>query len=143
MCNQFVKLSKRCFITDYNEEIQTRRRFIELATPKEITLKSYDSEYMVNAISKSYIANVHLCFETFLKEICNEIKSFGENPYQEKLQEDSWLKCAVKNIVREKLSQDNQTLFDLCEYYRLIRNSTVYDLGDVKLHEKAFMCDCM
>lgn len=41
---------------------------------------------MVNAISRSYIVNVHLCFETFLKEICNEIKIFGKNPYQEKLQ---------------------------------------------------------
>ena len=109
--NQFVELSKRCFIADYDSEIHTRNSFIELATQKEITLTSYDSEYMINAISRSYIVNVHLCFETFLKEICNEIKNFGNNVYQEKLQEDSWLKCAVKNIVNEKLSQDNQALF--------------------------------
>lgn len=36
--NQFVELSKRCFIADYNLEIQTRSSFIELATQKEITL---------------------------------------------------------------------------------------------------------
>lgn len=136
--NQFVELSKRCFIADYDSEIHTRNSFIELATQKEITLTSYDSEYMINAISRSYIVNVHLCFETFLKEICNEIKNFGNNVYQEKLQEDSWLKCAVKNIVNKKLSQDNQALFDLCEYYRLVRNTAVHDLCDVKSHEKEF-----
>lgn len=127
----FVELSKRCFVADYNSEIQTGSSFIELATQKEIILTSYDSEYIVNAISRSYIVNVHLCFETFLKEVCNEIRKFGKNPYQEKLQEDSWLNCAVKNIVKEKLSQDNQSLFDLYEYYRLIRNTAVYDLCDV------------
>lgn len=136
--NQFVELSKRCFIADYDSEIHTRNSFIELATQKEITLTSYDSEYMINAISRSYIVNVHLCFETFLKEICNEIKNFGNNVYQEKLQEDSWLKCAVKNIANEKLSQDNQALFDLCEYYRLVRNTAVHDLCDVKSHKKEF-----
>lgn len=136
--NQFVELSKRCFVADYNSEIQTRSSFIELATQKEITLTSYDPEYIVNAISRSYIVNVHLCFETFLKEVCNEIKKFGKNLYQEKLQEDSWLNCAVKNIVKEKLSQNNQSLFDLCEYYRLIRNTAVHDLCDVKSHEKEY-----
>ena len=136
--NQFVELSKRCFVTDYKEEIQNRNSFIELATQREITLTSYDSEYMVNAISKSYIVNVHLCFETFLKEICNEIKKYGKTPYQEKIQEDSWLKCAVKNIVGGKLSKDNQALYELCEYYRLIRNTTVHDLCDVKSHEKEY-----
>lgn len=70
---------------------------------------------MINAISRSYIVNVHLCFETFLKEICNEIKKYGKNPYQEKIQGDSWLKCDIKNIVSGKLSQDNQALFELCE----------------------------
>lgn len=95
--NQFVELSKRCFVTDYKEEIQNRNSFIELATQREITLTSYDSEY-----------------------------------------EDSWLKCAVKNIVGGKLSKDNQALYELCEYYRLIRNTTVHDLCDVKSHEKEY-----
>lgn len=136
--NQFVELSKRCFIADHDSELQTRSSFIELATKQGITLTNYDSEYMVSTISRSYIVNVHLCFETFLKEICDEVKKFGVNTYQEKLQEDSWLKCAVKNIVNAKLPQDKQALFDLCEYYRLIRNTAVHDLCDVKLHEKEF-----
>ena len=48
--NQFVELSKRCFIADYDSEIHTRNSFIELATQKEITLTSYDSEYMFSAL---------------------------------------------------------------------------------------------
>ena len=75
--NQFVELSKRCFIADYDSEIHTRNSFIELATQKEITLTSYDSEYMINAISRSYIVNVHLCFETFLKESISK-KNWGQ-----------------------------------------------------------------
>lgn len=136
--NQFVELSKRCFVADYQLEIQTRDSFIELATKKSITLTNYDSEYMINAISRSYIVNVHLCFETFLKEACNEIKNYGKNPFQEKSQEDSWLKCAVKNIVDNSLPQNEQILFELCEYYRLIRNTAVHDLCDVKSHNKEY-----
>lgn len=136
--NQFVELSKRCFITDYKTEIQTRDSFIGLATQKSITLTSYDSEYMVSTISRSYIVNVHLCFETFLKEACNEIRNFGKNPYQEKSQDESWLNCAVKNIVADKLPPNEQALFELCEYYRLIRNTAVHDLCDVKSHKKEY-----
>ncbi len=36
--NQFVELSKRCFIADHDSELQTRSSFIELATKQGITL---------------------------------------------------------------------------------------------------------
>lgn len=136
--NQFVELSKRCFITDHKTEIQSRNNFIELATQKSITLTSYDSEYMLNTISKSYIVNVHLCFETFLKDACNEIRNFGKKLYQEKSQDESWLNCTVKNIVADKLPLNEQALFELCEYYRLIRNTAVHDLCDIKSHKKEY-----
>ena len=64
--NQFVELAKRCFIIDHAKDIETRESFIDLATQNSITLTDYDAGNMVNAISRSYIVNVHLCFETFL-----------------------------------------------------------------------------
>ena len=66
--NQFIELSKRCFVLDHEKDMATRENFIALATRNSVTLTDYNAENMVNAISRSYIVNVNLCFETFLKE---------------------------------------------------------------------------
>lgn len=136
--NQFVELAKRCFVTDHEEDIKDRNSFISLATKNSVTLTNYDAETMVSAISKSYIVNVHLSFETFLKEVCTQVRKYGKDEYKDKAKDESWLKCAVKNIVKEKLPADKQALYDLCEYYRLVRNSAVHDLCDVDEHTKEF-----
>lgn len=136
--NQFVELAKRCFVIDHKDDIKDRSSFISLATQNSITLTSYDAETMVSAISKSYIVNVNLSFETFLKEACAQVRKYGKNEYKDKQQDESWLKCAVKNIIKEKLPADKQALYDLCEYYRLVRNSSVHDLCDVNEHSKEF-----
>lgn len=130
--NQFVELSKRCFISEHTAQLSTREAFIELATQNHITLTSYNPDKMVNTISKSYIVNIHLCFETFLKNACREVKEFGIKEYSEKRQDDSWLKCARLNILGNIIPKEKQALFDLCEYYRLIRNTAVHDLCDVQ-----------
>ena len=136
--NQFVELAKRCFIIDHAKDIETRESFIDLATQNSITLTDYDAGNMVNAISRSYIVNVHLCFETFLKEACGQVRKYGKNVYQDKEQDESWLKCATKNIVVGKLPIEKQALYDLCEYYRLIRNSAVHDLCNIDEHIKEY-----
>lgn len=132
--SQFVELSKRCFVEEHAEEIADRETFIRLATDNEITLTSYDLETMVNAIARSYIVNVHLCFETFLKDICRQSAKYGIGQYCNKLQEESWLQCAVKNIVNGKMPDDKKAIFELCEYYRLVRNTAVHDLCEVNSH---------
>lgn len=136
--NQFIELAKRCFVIDHEDDIMDRSSFISLATRHSITLTSYDADTMVSAISKSYIVNVNLSFETFLKETCTQVRKYGKTEYEDKFQNESWLKCAVKNIVKEKLPVDKQALYDLCEYYRLVRNSAVHDLCGVNEHAKEF-----
>lgn len=136
--NQFVELTKRCFISEHQEEIANRDSFISLATRYSVALTSYDSAAMVSLISKSYIVNIHLCFETFLKEVCTLARKYGQGNFTEKTKELSWLACAVNNIIRTKLPDDMQALFDLCEYYRLVRNSAVHDLCDIDEHTQDF-----
>ena len=136
--NQFIELSKRSFIDEHQRDIQQRDMFIELATKYEVTLTNYDADKMGNEISKSYIVNVHLCFETFLKNVCNKIRKYGKNEYIPRRQEESYLACAVSNICGDSLPHDIISLYELCEYYRLIRNKAVHDLGDVDSHEKQY-----
>lgn len=136
--NQFVELSKRCFVVEHQDEIQKRETFVELATEYEVTLTNYDADSMVSEICRSYIVNVHLCFETFLKDICRQMSKYGKNEYKPRLQEESYLSCAVRNICGRNLADDMKPLYELCEYYRLIRNTSVHDLREVDYHEKEY-----
>ena len=136
--NQFVELSKRCFVVEHQNEIQKRDTFVELATEYAVTLTNYDADSMVCEICRSYIVNVHLCFETFLKDVCRQINKYGKNEYKPRIQEESYLSCAVRNICGNNLSDDMKPLYELCEYYRLIRNTSVHDLCEVDSHEKEY-----
>lgn len=138
--NQFIELSNRCFISEHGADIADREQFISLATQNAISLTHYDSQAHLKNISRSYIVNVHLCFETFLKDLNEEIKKYGKKQYKEKDTHngESWLQCVTKNIVEGKLPNDIQKLYDLCEYYRLVRNSSVHDLHDVNEPPVAF-----
>lgn len=136
--NQFIELSKRCFVLDHEEDMKNRENFIDLATYHSITLTDYNAENMINAISRSYIVNVNLCFETFLKDACTQVRKYGKRRYQDKSQDESWLKCATNNIILNDLPEDKKKIYDLCEYYRLIRNSAVHDLCAVDDHTKEY-----
>lgn len=136
--NQFVELSKRCFVSEHATQLSAREAFVELAIQNHITLTSYNLDDMVSTISRSYIVNVQLCFETFLKNVCREVKEFSIKEYHEKLQDESWLKCASLNILGSNIPKEKQGLFDLCEYYRLVRNTAVHDLCDVKSRKKEY-----
>lgn len=136
--NQFIELSNRCFVVEHQKEIEKRETFIELATEYGVTLTNYDAGAMVSEISRSYIVNVNVCFETFLKDICQQINTYGKGKYLPKIKGESYLSCAVKNIFTGGLSKDMKPLYDLCEYYRLVRNTSVHDLCDVNFHKQEY-----
>jgi hypothetical protein len=110
----------------------------KLATQYEITLTNYDAESMVGETCRNYIVNVHLCFETFLKDIYKQIKKYGEKEYKPKTQDESYLSCVIRNIFDGKLTNDMKPLYALCEYYRLVRNTAVHDLCDINSHKIEF-----
>ena len=93
--NQFVELSKRCFLVEHQNEIQKRDTFVKLATEYAVTLTNYDADSMVCEICRSYIVNVHLCFETFLKDVCRQINKYGKNEYKPRIQE---CVCGKENL---------------------------------------------
>ena len=39
--NQFIELSKRCFVLDHEKDMATRENFIALATRNSVTLTDY------------------------------------------------------------------------------------------------------
>ena len=136
--NQFVELSKRCFVVEHQSEIQNRETFVALATEYKVTLTSYDANLMISEICRNYIVNVHLCLETFLKDVCDQMRKYGKNEYKPRLQEESYLTCTVRNVCSNHLEDDMKLLYELCEYYRLIRNTSVHDLCDIDSHEKEY-----
>lgn len=133
-----MELSKRCFVVEHQHEIQKRETFVELATEYAVTPTNYDADSMASEICRSYIVNVHLSFETFLKDVCRQMNKYGKNEYKPRVQEESYLSCAVRNICGSNLADDMKPLYELCEYYRLIRNTSVHDLCDVDSHEKEY-----
>ena len=136
--NQFMELSKRCFMCEHGRDLREKESFIKLANQYKLTLTDYDSEKMAAEICRSYIVHVHLCFETYLKEVYDIIKKYGVNKLKERNQEESYLKCLVNNICSDGLPDNIKKLYDLCEYYRLVRNSAVHDLHKIETYEKQF-----
>lgn len=136
--NQFVELSKRCFVGEHQKELQEREMLVALATEYAVSLTNYDADLMVSEICRSYIVNVHLCFETFLKNVCQQLNKYGKNEYKPREQGESYLSCTVRNIYGNCLADDIRPLYELCEYYRLVRNTSVHDLCEVDSHEKVY-----
>lgn len=135
--NQFVELSKRGFLSEHKDIISDREKFIEYANVHQVTLTEYSAEKMDRLISLSYIANVHLCFESFLNALLSHMRKYGMTTVSEKTKEDSWLVCVWKNLPYDK-NENMQQLFDICEYYRLVRNKAVHSLSEDKTCKVAF-----
>ena len=72
--NQFVELAKRSLITEHENELASGEEFRKLSKTYSLTLSCYDACFMEKVISRSYIVNIHLCFETFLKDLCGQVK---------------------------------------------------------------------
>lgn len=127
--SQFVELSKRSFLTEHSSLLSNKDEFIKLAHNNLITLTCYDTQRISHLISLSYIVNTYVCFETFLKELYNQIKNFGAKMLIGKKKEESWLDCLCANIYLGNLPSKVKPLYHLCEYYRLIRNNAVHNLS--------------
>ena len=108
-----------------------------MAESHNISLTSYEPIGMIHKISLSYIVHIHLCFETFVKDVCRHARLFGNVEVKEKVKEESWLLYAERLLLNQ-LPKEIQPLFDLCEYYRLIRNTAVHDLCDVETRTKEY-----
>lgn len=76
--------------------------------------------------------------QVHLDTILEELQTLDEADRGIDVEEESYLSCAVRNICGNNLSDDMKPLYELCEYYRLIRNTSVHDLCEVDSHEKEY-----
>ncbi len=136
--NQFVELAKRSLINEHKSEMGSREKLEEFSKRYSVSLSYYDVGFMLKIVSRSYIVNIHLCFETFLKKLCEQIKKYGKHEFQCKIQGESWLECASKNILKDGVPENLKPTFSLCEYYRLIRNNAVHDLDNVNSCQREY-----
>lgn len=125
--NEYIELILR----DFGDRIATHENYnkflLELSQKHNIKINEYKIQNVHSRIVKNYLVSVHLCFETFLKDI-NELGNKYTEDWRTKDKEDSWLKHICNNVLNRESQKKINDMILLCEYYRGIRNTTVHDL---------------
>ncbi len=121
--NQYVELSVRITERDYG--IELKNNLCGLARDVNLNVSTLTEDYMCR-ISKSYIVNIHSCFEKFLKSF-NLLPGSPTNiTTSKKSKDDDWLDWTLK-IAFSSIDNDIKNDIVICEYYRLIRNCIVHN----------------
>ena len=130
--NQYVELSVRLTDKRYNSDL--RCDLHALAQTVGLNVSALTEDYMVR-ISKSYIVNIHSCFENFLKNFKTLPGSPTNITTNKKVQEESLLKWTI-NIAFNDIDEEIKNNIRICEYYRLIRNVVVHN-GELSSEDKS------
>lgn len=123
--NQYVELSVR--ITEKDHGLTLKSDLKGLAKSVNLNVSILAEDYM-SRISKSYIVNVHSCFENFLKTFKTLPGSPTNMTEHTKKADDGWLEWTLC-IAFPSIEKDIKNDIAICEYYRLIRNCIIHD-GD-------------
>ncbi|MDO5396889.1 MAG: hypothetical protein Q4G33_03075 [bacterium] len=124
--NQYVELSVRITERDYGLNLKSDLQ--NLAKSVNLNVSTLAEDYM-RRISKSYIVNIHSCFENFLKTFKQLPGSPTNITELAKKAEDDWLEWTL-DIAIPNTEKDIKNDIAICGYYRLIRNSIVHN-GDL------------
>lgn len=138
--NQYVELSVRLTDKRYNSDL--RCDLHALAQTVGLNVSALTEDYMVR-ISKSYIVNIHSCFENFLKNFKTLPGSPTNITTNKKVQEESLLKWTI-NIAFDDIDEEIKNNIRICEYYRLIRNVVVHNgelSSEAKSIRSSIRCD--
>lgn len=128
--NEFIELMVRDFHNNYKSELADPDFLKKKSAEHNIMLTSYKTNVFFQKISTSYIVSVQQCFETFLKEVNDKGKKLGSYNWKTKEKDESWLHCIINNVLSKNEINELQPLIQLCEYYRIVRNSAVHDFYD-------------
>lgn len=121
--NQYVELSIRILEREHGSDL--RNDLQGLAQHVNLNVSTLAEDYVCR-ISKSYIVNIHSCFENFLKSFKLLPGSPTHMTKSVKSREDEWLEWTL-NIVFSNIEEDIKNDITICEYYRLIRNCIVHN----------------
>ena len=121
--NQYVELSIRITEKEHGSDLKNDLR--GLAQSVNLNISTLTEDYICR-ISKSYIVNIHSCFENFLKSFKLLPGSPTNITKSTKTKEDEWLDWTL-NIVFSNIDSVVKNDVVICEYYRLIRNCIVHN----------------
>ena len=138
--NQYVELSVRITEKDHTSDLKNDLQ--GLSQSVNLNVSALTEDYMVR-ISKSYIVNIHSCFENFLKNFKTLPGSPTNITTNKKVQEESLLKWTI-NIAFNDIEEEVKNNIRICEYYRLIRNVVVHNgefSSEAKSIRSSIRCD--
>ena len=138
--NQYVELSVR--LTERNYDSDLKSDLHALAKTVNLNVSALTEDYMVR-VSKSYIVNIHSCFENFLKTFKTLPGSPTNITTNRKAPEDSWLRWTI-NVAFNDINEEIKNNIRICEYYRLIRNVVVHNgelSSEAKSIRSSIRCD--
>jgi len=121
--NQYVELSVRITEKDYSSVLKNDLQ--GLARSVNLNVSTLVEDYM-SRISKSYIVNIHSCFENFLKTFKQLPGSPTNITEFAKKADDDWLEWTLKTSFSNSENNIKNDIV-ICEYYRLIRNCIVHN----------------
>lgn len=127
--NQYIEMCAR-----FLESNRNNVEYSSLAKSLELTLNRIEEDTPTR-VSRNYIVSINHCLELFLEDFKNLAGSptYGES-YDPK-NDDNKLKWTLKKCAFGT-NQNIQQLFNICNYYRLIRNSSVHS-ADIDSKVKA------
>ncbi len=123
--NQYVELQKRYFESHYFDQNSTPGNLEETSKRYGLNLSSlYDKHKIDTNISNSYILNIHASFTYFIDQYC-ELPGFPFGGNTEKIDSLTWI---VSNLYAKESDRpdDMQVWYEICNYYRLVRNKIVH-----------------
>lgn len=123
---QFTELTTKCFNSNYSSILQNTYNFSSLCSENGVFLSSNDVGKAVTHMPQTYILIIHICFEEFLQKLYHELRKTSLNSFSEKKDGESYLECIYKNVRTKNRPETVDASFQLCEYYRLVRNYIVH-----------------
>ena len=128
------------FLRIAEEQYNESDSFNLLAKEYGVTVNNISTSEACNLARKGFILSVHRLFEVFLIKLMEIMKTMGFYGSFEPKDKESKLKCIYKRVFdMSRHNDENYTLFLLCEYYRLIRNTQAHNSDDKEKLEKTYI----
>ncbi len=117
--NQYIEMLSRIWEREYcYKEVDELSRSVGIMLSKI-------PESIVERITKQYLIGIHSCIEVFLLNFKSLPGSPTYNKDYPSDKDESRLVWTVQNVF-EKRTKEITELMNICEYYRLVRNSAVH-----------------
>lgn len=131
--NQYVELCQRAFSATDSKLFTNKEDLLKYAHSFGLNLSAFPVKACL-CISGSYIISVHSSFMLFL----NNYKSLAGAPTQSaqsKTESETLLDWVLNAVYKANRSDDVKALYDVCNYYRLVRNQLVHGTSNSTRNE--------